>query len=1049
MAAKSDFAQKLLHDLRLRKERMAAAQNSSSSNLTSRGAHGSPGPAYKGSRQVKALEPVGPRSGGLIRKTSSGTGQLHIGDSSNQIVLYGKGRSSEHIGDLSTALAFAFGNGGKFNKIDASGGNPMLNFLQRIGRRSLDTGRMDIVTNIDMHTSTTQFPSFSHIHIHEISKGVQKLNQILRACSNGLNFDRYSVEVGKELLRGAMDLEESLRMLVNLQEASDYMINSQRKNKIKLIEEDEDDETETAKEIDLKQLARPRFSFDKPNRKSQSTKEAPQNGIKQQLMALTYPEETPKLQEKQPRSRSNSFSHARSATCVPDLKALSTYLEPNGHSISHSKPEKGRIPNVIAKLMGLEELAPKDGSKTTPKEMRSKKKEKTVSLKSQTPAESQAQETGSNPPTTANKNALSSNKSATRDARLMMEAENFQSIPNGSSPVVVSHKNSRWQDFEAAARKDASPGSKRATVASKQQNRISQHDETLGYTKVLQEKEKAEDNKEDKEKNIRKAGERKDLFLNDVPLQNGPDRHRLSEGEDVSEENVEVKRNANQTANRTAIQTKNSNGSSIHTSKQQKHHNHMQQPQMLERRDHPEGKNRQQPPKQRLQAREHKGNQVESIVTLKAKNRPKSSQKKQSSANLATAAANQKNAMKHIEVKPSKDLANSRHHKHRAIHSVHFPRPHGKANYTKTLTGQTHQKEDAAVNKINGTYDDQARSINHQSPIPQEKKQQKDEKLSHSNGVNQETNIESEEANLGIRGLDKPDVSTEPLKRKDSLDNECEEQNFSNSGEEDYALLEASKSQTCDDNSNEMTPDIQEIPEDQQHGDKATMSSNDFPLNSQKALHIQLTGMDEVSRGISNVVRRDHTRIPPTGAAELLTESEKHLKEKLIKGQLFLNTAEAIFKLNIPVSILHGHDHIGRDTETKLILDCGYELLKKKGQRQEFSVYPCKGMSISYIKVRSLDNLVKQLSKDFDVLKFYGGTIGSQDCDAADYLHKMLEKDFRNWHADVSSMWDFGWNEKTFAFLEKDDLVKDLEKHILNGLLDEITRNLLHIAVSA
>ena len=39
-----------------------------------------------------------------------------------------------------------------------------------------------------------------------------------------------------------------------------------------------------------------------------------------------------------------------------------------------------------------------------------------------------------------------------------------------------------------------------------------------------------------------------------------------------------------------------------------------------------------------------------------------------------------------------------------------------------------------------------------------------------------------------------------------------------------------------------MTPDIQEIPEDQQHGDKATMSSNDFPLKSQKALHIQLTG---------------------------------------------------------------------------------------------------------------------------------------------------------------------------------------------------------------
>lgn len=675
----------------------------------------------------------------------------------------------------------------------------MLNFLHQIGRRSLDTGRMDIVAKIDNHTSTIQFPSFSHIHIHEISKGVQKLNQILRACSNGLNFDRNSIEVGKELLRGAMDLEESLRMLVNLQEASDYMVSSQRKNKIKLIEEDEDDETERAKVNDLKQLARPRFSFDKPNRKSQNTKEAPQNGIKQQLMALTYPEETPKLQEKQPGSRSTSFSHGRSASCVPDLKALSTYLEPKGHSISHSKPEKGRISNVIAKLMGLEELAPKDELKTTPKEMSSKKKEKTVSLKSRTPAESQAQETGSNPPTTANKNKLSSNKSATRDARLMLEAENFQPIPNGSSPVVISHKNSRWQDVEVAARKDASPGSKTATMASKQQNRISQRDEMLGYTKVLQEKEKA-DNKEDKEKNIRKAGERKDLFLNAAPQQKAPERHRLSEG-DVSEENVEVKRNANQTGNRTAIQTKNSNGGSVHTSKQQKHQNNMQQPQMLERCDYPEVKRKQQAPKQGLQARQPKGNQVESIVTLKAKNRTKSLQKKKSSANLATAAANKKNAMKHIEVKPSKYLASSRHHEHRATHSVHVPLPHGKTNYTKSLTGQTHQTEDAAVNKkINETYDDQARSINHQSPVPQEKKQQKVEKLSHSDGVNQETNIESEEANLGIRDLDKTDVSTEPLKRKDSSDNEREEQNFSNSGEEDFASVEASKSQTCDDN---------------------------------------------------------------------------------------------------------------------------------------------------------------------------------------------------------------------------------------------------------
>ncbi|KAL3514632.1 hypothetical protein ACH5RR_027349 [Cinchona calisaya] len=1012
MAQKLDFAQKLLHDLRLRKERMSATQNSSNSNFTSRGGHGNPGPAYKSSRQMKTIDSVGARSGNSTRKTGSGSRQLHIQDSSNQIVLYGKGRSSEHIADLSTALAFAFGNGGKFNKIDASGSNQMLNFLHQIGRKSLDTGRMEIRSTSIKHGSTTQFPTFSHIHIHEISKGVQKLNQILRSCSNGLNFDKYSIEIGKELLRGAMDLEESLRMLVNLQEASDYMVNSQRKNKIKLLEEDEDDETENAKANDLKQLARPRFSFDKPYRNSHSTKEAEHNGITQQLLALTYPE------EKQPRSRSNSFSHTRSASCVPDLKVLSTYLEPKVVSVSHSKPEKGRIPNVIAKLMGLEELPPKEESNASTKETTTKKKEKIVSEKSQIPAESKPQHTVNKPPVTANKNVASSKKSPNRDVRIMLEAEKIQASTNGSTP---------WQDFEVAARKDAGAGSiKTKMMTNKQQNRISQHDEMLGYRKKLQEKDKVDNKKEDREKNISKEAERKELFLNDDLQQKPPERHKLPEVKDVSEENIEVKR--------TAIQRGNSNASSISMSKSQNHQDNLQQPQVIKKSDHPEEKRKQQIPKQRMQASEPKGNRVESIVTLKSKNSAKSLQKKQLSAALATAAASKKKAVKHIEVKPSKDMSKSKPHEDHAIHSVHVPPRKEKANYTKSNKSETHQKVDAAVNKRNGTPHDLATSMNHQSP---EKKQQKEEKFNSSKGVAQEKHTKSEEAELVLAGVvDKSEVSTEPLTGKDSLQHGVEEV-ASNSGEDECHILEVPKSQTCDNTSNELPTDIHEVPEVQQHGDKATLFSDGFKFKSHKALQSE-------HRGIHKIVHHEHKKILPSIAAEQLTESEKHLKEELIKGQLFLNTAEAIFKLNIPVSILHVNDHIAQDAETKLILDCGYELLKKKGQRQEL-VYPC--MSIISVKVRSFDDLIKQLSKDFDMIKFYGGKNGSQECDAADYLHKMLEKDIQNGSADVSSMWDFNWNKKTFAFPEMDDLVKDLEKHLINALLDEVTRDLLYIVI--
>lgn len=207
-------------------------------------------------------------------------------------------------------------------------------------------------------------------------------------------------------------------------------------------------------------------------------------------------------------------------------------------------------------------------------------------------------------------------------------------------------------------------------------------------------------------------------------------------------------------------------------------------------------------------------------------------------------------------------------------------------------------------------------------------------------------------------------------------------------------------------------------------------------------------GEHRVSTQMSKHAYEGHKKVPSSGPAELLTETEKQLKEILIKGQLFLNTAEALFKLNIPVSILHGSDHNGQDPESKLILDCAYELLKKKGRRQEISIYPCKENSIGYIMIKSFDDLIKQLRKDFDMLKFTGGE-GGEECADADYLQKMLENDIQNYKPDVNSTWDFSWNEKTFAFLEKYDIVKDAEKHILNGLLDEITSDLLHIAVSA
>ena len=175
-----------------------------------------------------------------------------------------------------------------------------------------------------------------------------------------------------------------------------------------------------------------------------------------------------------------------------------------------------------------------------------------------------------------------------------------------------------------------------------------------------------------------------------------------------------------------------------------------------------------------------------------------------------------------------------------------------------------------------------------------------------------------------------------------------------------------------------------------------------------------------------------------------LTENENHLKQILIKSQLFLNTAEALFKLNVPIDILDAGGHNYHDEDSRLVLDCGYELMRRKGKGQELSVHPFVNISIISTKIASLDDLVKQLYIDFEKLKSYGPN-RSDECDAADYLLRMLELDVQTMDPDVNCLWDLGWNDKMFAFIEKDEVIRDVERHVFSGLIGEILGDFLHV----
>ncbi|KAK9716078.1 hypothetical protein RND81_06G209800 [Saponaria officinalis] len=171
---------------------------------------------------------------------------------------------------------------------------------------------------------------------------------------------------------------------------------------------------------------------------------------------------------------------------------------------------------------------------------------------------------------------------------------------------------------------------------------------------------------------------------------------------------------------------------------------------------------------------------------------------------------------------------------------------------------------------------------------------------------------------------------------------------------------------------------------------------------------------------------------------EPLTEDEINLKQKLIQSHVFLNTAEALFKLHIPIGILnYAGDQINIDKDSNLILDCGYELLKKKGRRKEMSLYPNISKVMKSTEVRSLDNLVRQMHKDFETLRSYG-RCEKEEFDEVEYILKMLERDIFYTAPDLNCMWDLGWNDMVFVYNKANEVIQDVEQSLLDELLGEI-----------
>ncbi|XP_061366427.1 uncharacterized protein LOC133309649 [Gastrolobium bilobum] len=209
----------------------------------------------------------------------------------------------------------------------------------------------------------------SSLQLVEVSRGAQRLNNMIDSWSKGVRYDGRSEDIAKDLLKGALDLQESLVMLHKVQEASQHMARSKRK---------QNEKAERGR-IDAKVVDRTTHSdhfgeqcypmgYQRPwpsaDGSSSSCTEELKKVIKESLVRQNLLPGT--ITE-----RLDSASVFPSTNSSQSSGAWNDMLSDSSFSPSTSRKERG--PNLVAKLMGLEEVPSRSFPTVLQKQLESQK----------------------------------------------------------------------------------------------------------------------------------------------------------------------------------------------------------------------------------------------------------------------------------------------------------------------------------------------------------------------------------------------------------------------------------------------------------------------------------------------------------------------------------------------------------------------------------------------------------------------------------------------------------------------------------------------------
>ncbi|PIA64963.1 hypothetical protein AQUCO_00100436v1 [Aquilegia coerulea] len=202
------------------------------------------------------------------------------------------------------------------------------------------------------------------IEILEVSKGAQKLNLMIDSWSKGISFDGQSTDIARDLLKGALDLQESLVLLSKLQEASQYLSEKKMKQKHKYVGKIDSvcierfDSDRFVEKHNHREIQRGRLSHDGSSSNSvEELKKVIRDSLtRQNLLSI------PSIEEKASSFCRREFADFSDIPSTSTSSSQSSLLQSNNlvstdWSVSStSKKMKAKAPSVIAKLMGLEDF---------------------------------------------------------------------------------------------------------------------------------------------------------------------------------------------------------------------------------------------------------------------------------------------------------------------------------------------------------------------------------------------------------------------------------------------------------------------------------------------------------------------------------------------------------------------------------------------------------------------------------------------------------------------------------------------------------------------